>query len=195
MRKNRPAFIADMAVKAALVVCLLIPVLWPDLPQFEGKAFLGRTLAYPVSLVVVPVAWWLVQRHRGAPVAYPYAMDILLVAPFLIDTLGNIFDLYDTIGWWDDANHFVNWALLSAAFGQLLLRLPLGRLVTASLIVGFGAVTAMLWEWAEFFTFIRGGAEEATAYRDTLGDMALGLTGSVVAALVTVTLLWPRSTD
>ena len=195
MLQNRPAFIADMAVKAGLVVCLLIPVLWPDLPQFEGKAFLGRTLAYPISLLIVPVAWWFVQRHRGAPVAYPYALDILLVAPFLIDTLGNIFDLYDTIGWWDDANHFVNWALLSAAFGQFLLRLPLGRLVTASLIVGFGAVTAMLWEWAEFFTFIRGGPEEATAYRDTLGDMALGLTGSVVAAVVTVTLLWRRSAD
>src|SRR5262245_40812367 len=117
-----------MAVKAALIVCLLIPVFFPDLPQFEGKAMLGRTFAYPVSILIVPVAWWIVQRRRGEPVAYPYALDILLVAPFLIDTLGNLFDLYDSVSWWDDANHFFNWMLLTAAFGQFLLRLRLGKL-------------------------------------------------------------------
>jgi hypothetical protein len=30
-----------------------------------------------------------------------------------------------------------------------------------------------------------------TAYTDTLGDLVLGLSGSVVAAILTVTLLWP----
>ena len=34
-------------------------------------------------------------------------------------------------------------------------------------------------------TFIRGNASElATAYTDTLGDLALGFTGSCVAAVV-----------
>jgi hypothetical protein len=79
----------------------------------------------------------------------------------------------------------VNWCLLVAAFGQLLLRLSLGRAELVGLAVGFGAVTAVLWEFAEYLTFVRGGAEEATAYTDTLGDLALGLSGSVVAALVT----------
>jgi hypothetical protein len=32
----------------------------------------------------------------------------------------------------------------------------------------------------------------ATAYTDTLGDLTLGLTGSVVAATLTVTVLWRR---
>ena len=41
-------------------------------------------------------------------------------------------------------------------------------------------------------TFIRGSPELATAYTDTLSDLGLGLSGSVVAALVTVTLVWPR---
>jgi hypothetical protein len=30
------------------------------------------------------------------------------------------------------------------------------------------------------------------AYTDTLGDLTLALTGSIVAALLTVTVLWPR---
>jgi hypothetical protein len=140
------------------------------------------------------VAWFIVQRRRGRPVEYPYTLDILLVLPFLIDTAGNAANLYDTIDWWDDANHFVNWALLVAAFAQLLLRLPVGWLAGASIAIGFGAVTAILWEFAEYFTFIRHSSELETAYTDTLGDLALGLTGSVVAAVATYAILSRRAT-
>jgi hypothetical protein len=186
---RRPvAFWVDLAVKAALIGLLLLAVLVPDLPQFEDKAMTGRALTYPLAALVVPVGWWLYGRRRSD--RYPYALDILLVSPFLIDVAGNALDLYDQIEWWDDLNHFVNWGILTASFGQLLLRLPVGRLATAGLAVGFGAVTAILWEFAEYATFIRDSPEIETAYTDTLGDLALGLSGSVVAALVTA--FWLR---
>lgn len=177
----RPAFWLNLAVKAALVGLLLYAV-FSNAEQFEGKAMEGRALTYPLAALVVPVAWWLWGRRRWRE--YPYALDILLVLPFLIDTLGNALDLYDTIDWWDDLNHFLNWGILTAAFGQLLVRLPVGRLNAVALSIGFGAVTALLWEIAEYFTFIRGGPEERTAYTDTLGDMSLGVAGSAVAALI-----------
>lgn len=50
-------------------------------------------------------------------------------------------------------------------------------------MTGFGAVAAILWELGEYFAFIRGSNELATAYTDTLGDEALGLTGATLAAL------------
>lgn len=191
--RGRPfLFWLDVAVKAALVGLLLFAVLRPELPQFEGKAFTARALVYPWSVLVVPLGWAIARRRRGRPIPYPYAMDVLLVLPFLIDVAGNAADLYDTIGWWDDANHLVNWAILTAAFGQLLLRLALERLTIGALCVGFGAVTAILWEFAEYVTFIRNSPELETAYTDTLGDMALGLSGSVVAALVTAVVLATR---
>jgi len=187
---RRPVFWLDVAVKAALVALLLFAVARPDLPQFEGKAMTGRALTYPIAALIVPVGWWLATRRRRRE--YPYALDILLVLPFLVDTAGNAANLYDTIEWWDDLNHFVNWGILVAAFGQFLVQLPLGQITTAALAVGFGGVTAILWEFAEYVTFIRGSSEISTAYTDTLGDLALGLSGSVVAALATVTLAWPR---
>jgi hypothetical protein len=187
-----PVFWLNLAVKGALIGLLLFAVIRSDLPQFQGKAMTGRALTYPISTVVVPIGWWIVGRRRGRAPEYPYALDILLVLPFLIDTAGNALDLYDTIEWWDDFNHFLNWAILTAAFGQLLLRLPVGKLTTAGLAVGFGAVSAIIWEFAEYFTFIRNSPEIDTAYTDTLGDMALGLTGSVLAAVVTAWVLWPR---
>jgi len=176
----RPALVVDVALKLALVAALAFGTL-SDLERFEGKAFGARLIAYPLATLVVPAAWWFWSRRPP----YPYAADILFTLPFLIDTLGNVFDLYDTIEWWDDANHFVNWALLTGAFGQVLLRQRLGVLNTFALAVGFGAVTAILWEFAEYWTFIRNSSELDTAYTDTLGDLALGLTGSTVAAFVT----------
>jgi hypothetical protein len=178
----------DVALKAALIGPLLFSVARPDLPQFEGKAMTGRALTYPLAALVVPVVWWFRGRGRWE---YPFALDILLVLPFLIDVVGNTLNLYDTIDWWDDANHFVNWAILVAAFGQLLLLLRVGRREAFGLAVGFGCVTAVLWEFAEYFTFIRNSPELRAAYTDTLGDLRLGLAGSTLAAVVTVTLLWP----
>jgi hypothetical protein len=117
----------------------------------------------------------------------------LLVAPFLVDVAGNTFDLYDTIEWWDDLNHFVNWALLSLAVGQLVLRLRIPRFETFVIVVGVGAVAAILWELGEYVAFIRNSPELETAYEDTLGDMMLGLAGATVAALASSTLLRNRT--
>ena len=181
-------FWLDLATKAALVGLLLLAVLKPDLPQFEGKAMAGRAATYPIAAIIVPIGWWLWGRHKARN--YPYGLDILLVLPFLIDVVGNALDLYDSIDWWDDLNHLLNWGLLVAACGQFLVRFPLGKVNTAALMIGFGGVTAILWELGEYFTFIRGGPEERTAYTDTLGDLAGGLSGSTVAAVLTVTLAW-----
>jgi len=189
---RRPVALAvDLALKASLVGLLAFAVARPDLPQFHGKAMTGRAIGYPLAALVVPATWWWLRRRRRLD--YPYALDVLLVLPFLIDTAGNAADLYDTIGWWDDANHLVNWGLLVAGFGQLLVRLPLGRLAVAAHAVGFGAVTAILWELLEYETFIKHSRELRTAYTDTLGDLALGLAGSAVAAALTATALWPAT--
>ncbi len=62
----------------------------------------------------------------------------------------------------------------------------------AALAIGFGGVTAVLWGFSEYITFIRNSSELDTAYIDTLGDVLLVLSGSVVAALATVTIAWRR---
>jgi hypothetical protein len=123
---RRPAFWIDISFKAALIGQLVVAVAMPDLPQFEGKAMAGQAIAYPLAVMLVPAVWWILNRRRE--INYPYALDILWTLPFLIDVSGNTANLYDTLDWRDDANHFVNWAILVAAFGQLLVRLPVGRI-------------------------------------------------------------------
>ena len=174
-----PAFWLDVAVKASLVLLLAFGA-FSGLDRFAGKAFGWRLIGYSIAAGLVPAIWAIRGRHPP----YPYLVDTLFVLPFLIDTIGNALDLYDTIDWWDDANHFVNWALLSSSVGVALLRTRLPPLVLFGLVAGFGGVTAILWELGEYFAFIRRGTELATAYTDTLGDEALGLTGAALAGLV-----------
>ena len=172
-------FWLNIATKLALVGLLVFGA-FSGLQQFEGKAFLWRLFTYPFGGLIIPVVWAV--RYRQA--RYPYAADILLTLPFLIDTAGNALDLYDTVGWWDDANHLVNWGLLASAVGTLAVRNLVRPWEALAFVVGFGAVTAILWELAEYFAFIRRSPELETAYEDTLGDLALGLSGSVVAGLI-----------
>ncbi len=172
----------DVAIKVVAVALLAWAVLNPDLPQFTGKAFTGRAIAYPVALLVLPVGWWVLGRPRG--IAFPVVADILIGLPFLIDVVGNALNLYDSVEWWDDANHLVNWFLHTAAIGLLLWLGSSGRWARVALMIGWAATTAVLWELAEYVTFVPNSPEAATAYGDTVGDLALGLIGGTVAAIL-----------
>jgi hypothetical protein len=183
VNERRLVFWIDVTVKLALVVLLAFGA-FSGLERFAGKAFGWRLFGYSIAALLVPAIW--VVRGRRPP--YPYLADILFVLPFLIDTIGNALDLYDTIDWWDDANHFVNWALVTGAVAAALARTHVNRSELFAIVVGFGGVSAILWEIGEYFAFIRNSSELATAYTDTLGDLSLGLSGSTLTGAIAVLL-------
>lgn len=178
----------------ATVAQLLVATLVSDLPQFEGKGFGARLVAYPVLMLLVPAVWLVRQRVQPSGGGAPWVAFALVMSPFLVDVTGNTLDLYDSVVWWDDANHLVNWFLLLSGLGLLL---PAGRIggrwLLAALVTGLGAVLAIGWELAEWFAFIRHGTELATAYEDTLGDEALGTLGAALAGVVVTLVRSPRT--
>ena len=151
---------------------------------------IGRALTYPIAAIIVPVGWWFraarpqavvpVRARHPARAPVPDRRCGKRVEPLRHDRLVGRPEPLRQLG---DPR---------AAFGQLLLRLGGRPLGDVRLAVGFGAVTAVLWEFAEYFTFIRNSPELPTAYTDTLGDLALGLAGSAAAAALTVTVLGKR---
>ena len=181
-RSPAPGLAIDVAVKIATVALLVFALFNPELPQFQGKAFAGRAIAYPIALLFVPIGWWLFGRGR---ILFPLTADILFGLPFLIDVAGNAANLYDTIEWWDDANHLVNWALQTAAVGLVLRYAPWSWRVRAAMGFAYAVTAAVLWEFMEFVTFVPNSPEAASAYADTLGDVALGMLGGLVAAVAT----------
>lgn len=165
---------------------LLLATFATSLTQFAGKNFTSRLVAYPVLMLAVPAFFTArnrLRRRRGvAAEPTPWTAVSLVMLPFLVDVTGNSADLYDSVTWWDDANHFVNWFLLSCGVGLLLALTRISPPWALGLLVtGLGALFAVVWELGEWYAFIRNGTELDTAYQDTLGDETLGSLGAACA--------------
>ena len=156
----------------------------PGIDRFADKAFGARLIAYPLMMLLVPALWWVVVKRRRPDEPPPYGAFSLIMLGFLVDVTGNSADLYDSISWWDDANHFFNWMFLLSGIGLLVGRSVRPTWVLVALVTGLGAVLAIGWELGEWFTFIRHGTEIETAYEDTLGDETLGTLGALVAGFI-----------
>jgi hypothetical protein len=174
-----PALVLVLTV-AQLAVATFVP----GIERFADKAFGARLLAYPVMMLFVPAVWWLAVGRRHPEKEPPYIAFALIMLGFLVDTTGNSLDLYDTVTWWDDMNHLVNWFFLLSGIGLIIARDVAPRWVQLLLVTGLGCLLALGWEIGEWYTFIRHGTELDTAYEDTLGDMTLGSCGAFLASLV-----------
>src|ERR671922_258399 len=183
---NRRALWLNLGLKALLVALLLFS-LFSGLERFEGKAMLARALTYPLATFSVPVVW----RLRARPRPYPHLIDALVVLPFVIDTGGNVLDLY-SVTWFDDLAHFLNWTILVSAFALALARTSLPRLPAWGLAVGFGAVTEILWEIGEYVVMKLGSSGLQLTYTDTVEDLMLGGAGTLLGATL-VSVAWRHS--
>lgn len=177
----RPALVLNLLAKFLLVALLVYALTMLNLPRMAGKAMEVRALLYPLSAVLVPIIWAL--RGRRAP--YPHVADALIASPFIVDVAGNVLNFYNTYVWFDDAAHAITWMLLVLGVGLLILRLGLPPLNTAVLCIGFGSVSHVLWEIIEYLLMTYGAAGLQLTYGDTIGDLALSLTGSVIAGTLT----------
>ncbi len=156
---------------------------WPGIERFADKAFGARLVAYPLLMLLAPAIWWVVVRRRDRSAAPPYGAFTLIMLPFLVDVTGNSLDLYDSVVWWDDFNHWINWLLLLWGIGLLIGREVRPDWALVVLVAGLGAILAIGWELGEWWTFIRHGTELDTAYEDTLGDLVAGHVGCPVCGV------------
>lgn len=186
-RDLRWVVVLDLAAKALLLIIVTRVAMDPGWGNLEGKAPGTRVMTYPMLALVLPAAHLLVRPFR----CYPWGADLLLTVPCFSDVLGNRLDLYDEVAWFDDVIHFVNTGLLSAAvvvLSGVAAASPRRRLEVA---VAAGMTASLAWEVWEYFAFVARSGEVGTAYGDTVGDLALGWMGAVVAGLL-VGVVGPR---
>lgn len=175
-----------LALKALLLLALIVAATVP-LEQLEGKGMAYRLPLFAAAAALVPLAW----RKRFDP--YPAVADCLVVAPFLLDTAGNFAGLYDSFGHADDVFHFVNWILITAAFLAWRFRRTDSRRDARLLATGFGALTIVAWEIAEWVAGELGAGEAlGLTYDDTISDLALSTTGGLIGALIAAAVFGPR---
>lgn len=182
----------NLAVKVALVVSFAVAIgLSPD--TVEGKAMGFRAPLFLAPVVAVPV---IARMRRWRP--YPHTADVLLAAPFLVDTLANLLGVYDNVARTDDVLHALNWVLLVGAFHAFRFRNVDDRRDAVLLGYGFGAVAIVWWEimeWAVSEDGFGGAGGLSLTYGDTVGDLLLSSTGGLIGSLIAVRWLGPCRTS
>jgi hypothetical protein len=176
------AYWVALALKVCLVLLLLVPLLWPELEQYDDKGMSWRVFVFPLAALAVPVVW----RLTGSRMPYPYLADCLIVIPPLTDVLWNTLDTYDRISWWDGVNHLTNSLLFAAVIGLMAGRERLGPANVFALALGLGMTLQVMWEIGEYLTFLTRHAEVADLYADTIKDLSLDLVGSLAGAALAV---------
>ena len=149
-----------------------------------------RAPLFLAPVVIVPLV---ARVRRWEP--YPHTADALLAAPFLIDTLGNLFGVYDDFARTDDVLHAINWVLLVAAFHAFRFRNVDDRRDAVLLGYGFGAIVIVWWEvmeWAVSEDGFGGAGALSLTYADTIGDLFLSSVGGLIGSLIAVRWLGPR---
>ncbi|MEM7274841.1 MAG: hypothetical protein AAF547_17290 [Actinomycetota bacterium] len=187
--RTRYAAYANAAVKAGLFAAFFVAIVVPP-DAVAGKAMGFRAPLFLAPAVLVPI----LARTRGwSP--YPHVGDALASAPFLLDTLGNLFGFYDDYDATDDVLHVANWILLVLAYHAFRFRSIHDRRDAVILGYGFGALAILWWEileWAVSEDGWGGAGGLALTYEDTIGDLFLSSTGGLVGSILGVWWFGPR---
>jgi hypothetical protein len=116
--------------------------------------------------------------------------DIVFGVVLLVAAWSNVFDLYTLISWWDLAVHFACTGVVAILVSLLLARVgviasPRSPDVTlaSSLVLTtlFGLAASAVWEMIEWLGKEFVSSDIFVEYDDTIGDMAIGGLGALVA--------------
>jgi hypothetical protein len=179
--------IVDLAVKVAVVGLSLYPLARPGSSHFAGKAMGARALLYPATTLLIPALWMI----SGRPSPYPVLADVALGLPFVLDAGSNVLGLF-AIPRFDIIPHVSGWFFLCIAFGLAVAPLVDQPLIVFGLVLGFGAVLDVLWEFAEFALMKSGASGLQLTYENTIQDLLASLIGAALGAAVVATILWPQ---
>lgn len=118
----------------------------------------------------------------------PAALEIATDLTLLVAAWSSVFLLYERYDHWDLVVHFAATAVLAELTFRALERWsrlsspgPVSHVV---LVSSLGAALALVWEYLEFAGYYLVDPQVNVGYLDTMGDMAAGHAGAVVAGIL-----------
>lgn len=192
MRNFNPALVVNLLLKVALLVCFAIVFVY-DFEHLQGKGMEFMAPFFLAVLFVFPLLKYIKKWDF-----YPHWADVFITIPFLLDTLGNLFGLFDTVRFFDDWLHAVNWIFVILAVQSFRYKLSGGRVLGLNRFddfvygVSVGAFLIVFWEVAEWVVSVDGFGYVSGLhlnYSDTITDLAMSTAGGVAGSLLAVIFL------
>lgn len=171
-------------------------------PRGAGELIADAVRVLAVVGVGIAAIWWRPTDAGILALALPAVIaprflavrpgfDIAFGTTVLIAAWSNVLDLYRTVPGWDLAVHFACTGLVAAmtlvAFGRWRIVAPVGDLPRrAGLVLTpvIALAASAVWEMIEWLGFEFVSDEIFVTYTDTIGDMAAGGLGGLVAGCI-----------
>lgn len=163
--------LVNLGLRGAIGAVLVEALVRRDAPRYAGKAIGTRGLVMLPLSMVIP-AWQRGPRRRAR---YPIWTDNLYLSIFVLDLLGNHFDLYDRYRYFDAIPHAHGTGAATVVLGELL-DLP------ALSAVGVAQLAHIGLEAQEYYSDVLFGLRNVRGTWDTVNDLLAGAAGSVVYA-------------
>ncbi|WP_203582109.1 hypothetical protein [Microbacterium hibisci] len=141
------------------------------------------------GIIALSLLALVVPRFAGARAGF----DIVFCVTVLVAAWSNVLGLYESIALWDLVVHFVCTGVLAAMTYLVLARLgivpsPLAdgarRATPVVLVTALGLALSAVWEMVEWVGWRFVSDEIFVSYQDTIGDMAAGGLGGLLAGVV-----------
>ena len=175
----RPPYDAVMRAFGVLLNALLrgtmLAILGEALLRSKDHRFAGKAIGTR-GLVIIPLSLLvpLVQAVRGRD-RYPVWTDNLYLSIFVLDLLGNHFDLYDRYRYFDAIPHAHGTGAATVVFAELLDLPPLSA-------VGLAQLLHIGLEAQEYYSDVWFGLHNVRGTWDTVNDLLAGAVGSAAYA-------------
>jgi hypothetical protein len=164
--------LANVLLRGTILAVLAEALLRPHDHRFSGKAIGRRGLVMiPLSLLVPLVQ---AARDQGR---YPVWTDNLYLSIFVLDLLGNHFDLYDRYRYFDAIPHAHGTGAATVVLAELFDTPPLSA-------VGLAQLLHIGLEAQEYYSDVWFGLHNVRGTWDTVNDLLAGAVGSAAYAAV-----------
>ena len=162
--------IVNALLRGTMLAILGEALLRPDDPRYTGKAIGTRGLVMVPLSLVVPVMHAAHGRDR-----YPVWTDNLYLSIFVLDLLGNHFNLYDRYKYFDAIPHAHGTGAATVVMAELLHLPPLSA-------VGLAQLAHIGLEAQEYYSDVLFGLRNVRGTWDTVNDLLAGAAGSAIYA-------------
>jgi hypothetical protein len=162
--------LVNALLRGTMLGVLAEALLRPTDPRYAGKAIGTRGLVMIPMSMVVPLVHATRRRDR-----YPVWTDNLYLSIFVLDLLGNHFDLYDRYRYFDAIPHAHGTGAATVAMAELLEIPPLSA-------VGLAQLLHIGLEAQEYYSDVWFGLRNVRGTWDTVNDLLAGAVGSAAYA-------------